>query len=304
MRDTDGRPISQGRGEGDWLWIHPNATRSIPTFIITPMAYGDIHPENLSIDVVIPTYYGMQTGQFKGHTFNVSEKVSSKYQTVPPIEIYHEPLIKGGTIQFDLVFVNLGTGDLIIDQGDAMIYIKDLNGSIVASAQSQHPKVMIMPDTSQKFPIEVSIQTNVSDTVVIGAGILATYWTLDGNASYLRFNTTKYASTTKPAYNANANTNKTIYNRGENVTIFGQATYENGTAVPNASIRLEICSKGFNREIVMDADSNGEYTYIFKPLDTEAGMYIASATHPAIRDLENDAEFEIHREKPAWRDSS
>ena len=54
----------------------------------------------------------------------------------------------------------------------------------------------------------------------------------------------------------------------------------------------------------MDADSNGEYTYIFKPLDTEAGMYIASATHPAIRDLENDAEFEIHREKPAWRDSS
>jgi hypothetical protein len=257
------------------------------------MAKGDIHLENLSMGITVPTYFGLQTGQFQGSTFNVIKDVPCKYQTVSPIEIYHGSLVKGGTIQFDLVYLNQGTGDLTVDQGDAKIHIKDLNGSIIASGISLRSKVSVMPDSTQKFTIDLFIPVNASDTVAVEAEISASYWTLDGSADYLRFNASKFASTIKPGYNANAVTDKTVYNRGANVTISGQAKYENGTAVPNASIRLKISSKGFSRDILIDSDINGEYTYIFKPSDTEAGMYIVSATHPAVWDIENDAEFEI-----------
>ena len=283
---ANGEVISRGRGEGGMVLIPPNTTFSLPSFIITPTS-DSVTLENLSLDIVVPTYYNQQ---LKGPVFNISRNVSYKYQTVPPIEIYHGSIVKGGTAKFDLVFFNQGTGDLIIDQ--AMINIKDQNGTIIAS-EFQSPRVMVLPDTTQKFIIEVYIPPDAPNAIFVEGVILASYWTLDSKAEQIRFNTSKFASIVKPEYNANAKTDKAIYNLGENVTISGQISYENGSAVPNGTIKLHIISKGFRREALVTADSNGNYTYIFKPTDAEAGKYMVGATHPAVRDPEIDAEFEI-----------
>ena len=283
---ANGEVISRGRGEGGIVLIPPNATFSLPSFIITPTS-DSVTLENLSLDIVVPTYYNQQ---LKGPVFNISRNVSYKYQTVPPIEIYHGSIVKGGTAKFDIVFFNQGTGDLIVDQ--AMINIKDQNGTIIAS-EFQSPRVMVLPDTTQKFIIEVYIPPDAPNTIFVEGVILASYWTLDSKAEQIRFNMSKFASTVKPEYNANAKTDKAIYNLGENVAISGQISYENGSAVPNGTIKLHIISKGFRREALVTADSNGNYTYIFKPTDAEAGKYMVGATHPAVRDPEIDAEFEI-----------
>lgn len=293
LKDANGSIISKGRGEGEWMSIAPNSSSSIFAFVNIPVAQGDIELINLRLDAAFPTYYGEQIGQHNGTTFNVSKNISSRYQTILPIEVYHAPLIKGSVTQFNAIFSNQGTGDLTVDKGNVTINIKDMNGSILSSGKYQGPNAWVIHDGSGKLPVDVLVPVNASETVEVEVELTASYWTLDGSASPIRFNMSVYASTVKPDYNANARTDKAVYNRGENVTITGKATYDNGTTVPNASINLRISGKGFARSVELNTDLNGDYTYIFKPLDNEAGKYVVTSTHPSVREMENDAEFEI-----------
>lgn len=290
LKDANGRVLSEGRGEGLLTWIEPNSSQNIRAFVNTPVAEGDIELKNLSIDTSVRTLYDNMKN---GTIFNISEDVSSKYQTVKPIDIYHSSLIKGTDVQFDAVLNNQGTEDLTVDDGNARIFIRDLNGTIISSGSYDGWTYVVIHDGSEKFRINVPIPADAPDIISIEAVVLAGYWTIDGSAVPIRFNVTSFISTVKPDYNANAGTDKLQYNRGENITISGIAKYENGSIVANSPVLLKIRNKGFERKTQVTTDDSGNYNYVFQPLYNEAGKYIISATHPSVREIEIDAQFEI-----------
>ena len=222
------------------------------------------------------------------------ENVNSKYQTIKANRYLSWAYYKRRTsAQFDAVFNNQGTDNLTVNNGDVTINIKDLNGASFHQGITSVQTVLAIHDGSQKFQISVPIPTGAPDTVAVEAVLFAGYNTLDASAVPIRFNVTALMSTLQPDYNADAVTDKVIYGRAQNVTISGHARYNNGTTVANAQVLLKISNKGFERKKQVNTDASGEYNYIFQPLDNEAGKYIVSATHPSVRDLEPDAEFEI-----------
>ena len=201
MKGINGSILSQGRGTGSGMWITPNSTATIKGCIVTPMAQGDIHLENLSLEVVLQTSYGTYLGEFTGSTFKAATDITHRYLTVPPIEIYHSSLAKGGLAVFNPLFINQGTADLTVETGDVSISIYDGNGSKLCQGTYNQAQVNVLHGCSQSFPIEIMIPSDAPDSVKVEAVINANCTGIDGDADSANFNVSTYALTTPPEYN-------------------------------------------------------------------------------------------------------
>ncbi|RJS73842.1 PKD domain-containing protein, partial [Methanophagales archaeon] len=87
-------------------------------------------------------------------------------------------------------------------------------------------------------------------------------------------------------FTVDVTTDKSIYDRGEQVVISGDAKFLNGSSVQNASVEIEITVKGYRRTFFTSTDESGNYEYRFKPAGTEAGIYsvnIASNYEGVVR---------------------
>ncbi len=287
----DGSVLFRGSSESLWEYIMPGETAIIKAYVNMPSG-EKVHLENLSLRVSVPTYYGNFMGEKKGVTFNITQNVSFRYLTRKPIEIYPGILKKGTTSTVGIVFLNQGTEDLYIRAGKATISVKDANGSIYATGNNIG-NIFVRSGDSATFYINVTLPTNTPDRVALEANINASYITLFNTGNEIPFNTSVYAYTVEPPYNANATTDKPYYNLSSPVHITGYATYTNGSIASNVTLRLVISSRGFQRIVQINTHQDGSYSYTFTPAPTEAGKYTVSVTHPDVKVLENDAEFEI-----------
>ncbi|MCK5001070.1 MAG: hypothetical protein KAS23_16115, partial [Anaerohalosphaera sp.] len=70
---------------------------------------------------------------------------------------------------------------------------------------------------------------------------------------------------------------------GTQVTLSGQATWlEDGTAAPDVDVTIRLRVRGTRRVFTVHTDSQGNFSKVFTPLSSEAGLYTVSADHPAI----------------------
>jgi parallel beta-helix repeat protein len=73
-------------------------------------------------------------------------------------------------------------------------------------------------------------------------------------------------------------TDKSSYNRGDNVIISGAAKFGDGSPITDAPVEIGITTRGFIRRFTARTDSTGNYSLIFGPSSSEAGIYEATAT--------------------------
>jgi large repetitive protein len=82
----------------------------------------------------------------------------------------------------------------------------------------------------------------------------------------------------------------------EPILIRGRAV-ERATGAPmrDVALNLVLGSSGFEREIAVMADDDGEFVHLFEPLPTESGIYEVSAVHPEILDRPVQGTFTLER---------
>jgi parallel beta-helix repeat protein len=88
----------------------------------------------------------------------------------------------------------------------------------------------------------------------------------------------------------------TISYGGQDVTITGRAvTRADGTPAAYVPLLLVIVHNGFERTQTLSTGGNGSFSYAFRPLIGESGVYEVSIVHPDIVDRPAQGEFTISR---------
>ena len=87
-----------------------------------------------------------------------------------------------------------------------------------------------------------------------------------------------------------------VSNGDQDILIVGHAV-ERRTGLPMAGVPLKvvITLKGFERTQQILTDANGAFTYTFRPLPSECGVYSVRAVHPEVLDKPVLAQFTISR---------
>lgn len=82
----------------------------------------------------------------------------------------------------------------------------------------------------------------------------------------------------------------------QNITIAGRALDRaTGNALGDTKLRLILNQEGFERIFFVTTDSDGTFSYLFTPTQTDAGTYRVSAVHPEITDRPEQRAFTINR---------
>jgi uncharacterized membrane protein len=90
-------------------------------------------------------------------------------------------------------------------------------------------------------------------------------------------NTTVVADLTIVGFSLTVQTDKTIYNRGQDVLITGTITADGGGPIGNARVTVDVVSSGNRRSYAAFSGTGGTYGYTFQPLGLEAGSYAVEA---------------------------
>lgn len=78
------------------------------------------------------------------------------------------------------------------------------------------------------------------------------------------------------------------------ITITGNALLDDGsTTVPNAPLQLVLGINGYERRFDLTTDANGDFTYVFSPSVSEAGLYAVSVVYPGSSTRPEQASFEV-----------
>jgi hypothetical protein len=82
----------------------------------------------------------------------------------------------------------------------------------------------------------------------------------------------------------------------QNITITGRAVDRaSGNALGDTLLRLVLNNEGFERSFFVTTNSEGTFSYLFTPTQTDAGTYRVSAVHPEITDRPEQRAFTINR---------
>lgn len=93
-----------------------------------------------------------------------------------------------------------------------------------------------------------------------------------------------------------ANALPAVSNGDQNVTISGQALDRlAATPVANVPVKIGILLNGFERTAQVVTNGAGDFSYQFRPLPGEAGIYSVYATHPELNGRQIQKTFSINR---------
>ena len=82
----------------------------------------------------------------------------------------------------------------------------------------------------------------------------------------------------------------------QDIVITGRAVEKrSGQPMPLAPLKLVLTVAGFERSFDLFTDADGNFSYTFKPLATESGVYQVSVIHPDLRERPNQGQFTISR---------
>ena len=279
---------------GTPIIVGPGEMATLDGILVVPMAIGvDIHLDNLTIHLEVPTSYDENEGGTEGWTYLYSEDVPNYYITIPPLALYHPQLVKDSTRTITLVYVNQGTVDLQIAKQDVIVTLRNEDDDVLSSNVNDDAVGRILPGSTHTFTFDLTIPTDAPDYVFVWAELTASALGLGNEADDVWYFEIAEASTIPLPYDANATTDKAVYCNDDEVVITGTAFDVNGTAIPDTLVEVRILTRGYTRRFYAFTDANGSYTYTFDPLPNEGGYYTISAGHPSSVSVDIDATFEI-----------
>ncbi|OGS23183.1 MAG: hypothetical protein A2252_05770 [Elusimicrobia bacterium RIFOXYA2_FULL_39_19] len=302
-------------------------TSNAPAININGSCYG-----HSSAVLAIPSWYAGTTGTLKTYLYlpsspgtTVRRYAKFDIKTQNPIEpiadIYVNDIIKNKTGHVTIQFFNRGSAPIDIltkynnaPVEDITIYLKDYAGRILAQntvAQDDDTTInniepyrsysiaKINGNSSFLFaPIPLQIPVNVPENVVIEVKIKNTYYNYDTQnpVAGSDFNVSKFITSTQFPYNITAQTDKPAYEEGQDVIISGQVI-DNATGLPVTQvtpINLKLYVRNAEQLYKINSDSSGNYTYTYRLLKGESGIYGVSAVHPDQLTSEIDTSFHVY----------
>ena len=232
------------------------------------------------------------------------------------VELFSEPVVKGGTAKIRLKIYNHGSAPIEVltssgDQPSPEVYVlmKDQDGNILAKGNlnqrgigvlnhSGYALAEIAPgETFLSEPVEFVVPAAVPDTVYLEAYVKKIYHHYQQADQIVAGDFGGYITVAlnQPAYIATIEAENQVYDQNTPVLLFGSVLDTvTGELVPDAPVKIGIGVKGFDRYLLVAADSAGNFSTTFTPLNGEAGNYSLWATHPEVKDKPIQAGFTIH----------
>lgn len=292
--------------QGGVTFINAGGTLSIEK--IVPVGSGIVDYRTLDISVQLPSDPGTAVKYVS--TFNLNA-----FDPGRKIEIFNEPLIKGGMARVRLKIYNHGSVpvEVLASSGDkpstdVYILLKDQNGNVLAKGNlyqrgvgvinySGYSLAEIAPGGSWlSEPVEFVVPLSATDSVYIEAYVSKIYYHYNRTDQVIGGELKGYSrlSISQAPYYATVNPERALYDQNTPVVLNGEALDTvTGQPVPNASVKIGISVKGFDRYLFATTDEAGRFGATFDPLPGEAGIYSLWATHPDVYDKPVQSGFSI-----------
>lgn len=232
------------------------------------------------------------------------------------IEVFNAPIIKGGMASIRLKIYNHGSVpiELLTSSAneptpDIYVLLKDKEGNVLAKGNLNQTGAGVLNygshalatvDAGGSFlsaPIQVVVPSSAPDTVYIEGYVAKTYYHYQQSDQIIAGNFSGFTTATLglPAYTATIGPDRSLYDQNTPVVLSGAAyNTVTGEKVSNATVKIGIGVKGFDRYLAATTDEAGNYTITFTPLFGEAGNYSLWASHPAVYDKQIQSVFTIH----------
>ena len=245
------------------------------------------------------------------------------------ISITTNNFVRGTTGEIQLLIQNPGeqSVDLITamgtgsqDSDDVELRLEDDDGNTLALAgfrQVLGNNVFTFPggvtvaripagESYLSSPQPIDIPANAGDHVVVIASINQMYYDYgSGDPVSLQGVVSRH-----PAVLANTsyvgqldNISDLLIVQDQFTDIAGKAvTRDSGDPVANVPLNLSLRNEGFEQNIPVFTDVNGEFVHRYEPTSTEAGVFQVSVTHPDILDRPMDGSFQVGKIFAAFQD--
>jgi len=236
------------------------------------------------------------------------------------ISITTNNFVRGTTGEVQLLIQNPGeqSVDLITarntgsqDSGDVHLRLEDQDGNTLAVAgfrQVLGNNVFTFPsgETIARIPAgtsylssaqPINIPANAGDHVVVIANIDQMYYDYGSGQPV----TLQGVETRHPTVLANTSYYGELLSISNDLIVDGGSTDISGRAVSRDSgqpvadvpLNLSLRNEGFEQNIDVFTDANGQFVYTYVPGSNEAGVYQVSVTHPDILDRPMDGSFQV-----------
>jgi hypothetical protein len=153
--------------------------------------------------------------------------------------------------------------------------------------------------TFESAPFTIAVPSSAPDTIDAEIEIDRIYYRLgqpDGEDIEGVSSRRQVTLTETTYYGALTSVSPAISYGGQDVTITGKALNRaDDTPVPYIPLSLVISSNGFERVEAVSTGGGGAFSYDFRPLIGESGVYDVSVVHPDIVDRPVQGEFTISR---------
>lgn len=304
LRDNAGR-IAEVI-QGGTLYLAAGASISIEK--VVPVGEGIVDYRTLNVSVQLPSEPDTKV-QFVS-TFNLNA-----FDPGRKIEIFNDPLIKGGMARVRLKIYNHGSApiEVLTSSGsnpspDVYVLLKDQDGNVLAKGNmnqrgggvlnySGYSLAEIPPGGSfLSEPVEFVVPLSATDKVYIEAHVQKIYYHYNKPDQVVGGGLSGFitASISQAPYHATVSPERATYDQNSPVLLSGEAldTVTN-QPLPNASVKIGISVKGFDRFLFATTDETGRFSATFNPLPGEAGIYSLWATHPDVYDRPVQSGFSI-----------
>ncbi len=238
------------------------------------------------------------------------------------LQIQNEEFTRGGLGKVWFTLENTGEEEIEVVTATASgafasneitFYLQDRDGNVFSSKphkQTFGENVVTLPGGSTvarippgsiftSAPLEIPVPLTSPDQVAIHLDIAKVHFHLGqpDHVSIAGLGATNQVSLKDTAYYGEVTSITPETSTGDEDILIACRAVSRGTGLAAASVPLNlvISSGGFERSYKIFTDSNGTFSYAFRPLAGESGIYKVRAVHPEVFDKPAQGQFTISR---------
>ncbi len=280
------------------------------------LTVGKVAATALDAQSTVPVVIKGKMNPSPGTVVNITKTVTaSVIGSSTALEIFNEPLVRGGQAQVRLKVNNLGSAlmEFLTSQNNGptshvTVNLRDQDGNLLATGNLDQRTgnvvnvgsyALARTNPGESFlsiPVSFTVPPSAPQRVIVEATIKNTYYHFNKPDQVVAPGMTVSFETNivEVAYSANAVTDKQTYQQGEAVVITGSAVSTGtGDFAANVPVKLGVSVKGFDRFFEVTTAADGTFTHTFTPGANEAGTYSVWAVHPDVTDRTVQAQFNI-----------
>lgn len=182
----------------------------------------------------------------------------------------------------------------------AQVSPRQVLGDLVVTLPNGQTVARIPPgDTFLSAPLSLSVPAETAASVLLKLEIDRLHYRL-GDPEHVEISglqqTRALTLSDTPYFAEVTNVTPSVAYAVTNFLLQGRAVRRSDqTPMPNVSVTLVIAREGFERSFSLFTDSSGQWSYSFRPSDSEIGRFTAWAVHPTVVAKPVQAEFFLSR---------